>query len=155
MNVSLNFYELLQDFEGMKLKAYKDSAGIWTIGIGTIKYPDGPRVNKGDEITEKQALDYCAIYCHKMIGTVNGLLTGVTVNQNQFDAICLLSYNIGTGAFAASTALRLIRKDPSPRNELLGAWLAWNKARVNGELKPVKGLTNRRTKEYKLYESIN
>jgi lysozyme len=139
----------------MKLKAYKDSAGIWTIGIGTIKYPDGTPVKKRDEITEKQALEYCALYCHRMIGTVNGLLTGVKVNQNQFDAICLLSYNIGTGAFAASTALRLIRKDTKPRNELLGAWLSWNKARVNGELKPVKGLTNRRTKEYKLYESIN
>lgn len=54
-SVGLN---LIKEFEGKRLWAYDDGVGVWTIGFGTIKYPNGVRVKKGDVCTEKQAEDY-------------------------------------------------------------------------------------------------
>ena len=41
MKVSQNCIDLIKKWEGCKLTAYKCPAGVWTIGIGTTRYPDG------------------------------------------------------------------------------------------------------------------
>ncbi len=58
MKASKKCIDLVKQFEGCKLKAYKDPVGIWTIGIGTIMYPDGKRVKQGDIITMQQAEEF-------------------------------------------------------------------------------------------------
>ena len=152
MQPSNSFYNLITLLEGLKTKAYQDSVGIWTIGIGTIQYPNGEKVKKGDVCTDSQAYEYLKYEVDKKVGTINGLLNGVTLNQNQFDAIVSLAYNIGVGGFASSTALKLIRKntnDPAIKD----AWMLWNKGTINGKKVEIKGLTNRRKKEYQLYST--
>lgn len=46
MKTSTNGINLIKSFEGLRLKAYDDGVGVWTIGFGTIKYPNGVRVKK-------------------------------------------------------------------------------------------------------------
>lgn len=152
MKPSNNFNNLIRLFEGCFLKAYKDSVGIATIGIGTIKYPNGVAVKMGDTCTEDQAYEYLNHEVESKVAAINKLLTGIQLNQNQFDAIVSLTYNIGTGALASSTVLKLIKVNPiDPLIEQ--AWLMWNKGTVNGKKVAIKGLTNRRVKEYHLYKT--
>jgi lysozyme len=149
MAPSNKFYKMLQEFEGLKLKAYQDSAGIWTIGIGTIRYPDGSKVAMGDHCTELQANEFARYDGGKMAAKLNKLLEGVNVTQNQYDALLSLMYNIGDMALSKSTLLKRVKDG----GDIRSAFLMWNKAKVNGELVPVKGLTNRRNKEADLYLS--
>ena len=46
MKTSNSGVNLIKGFEGLRLKAYDDGVGVWTIGFGTIKYPNGVRVKK-------------------------------------------------------------------------------------------------------------
>ena len=152
MQISNKFYNLLQLFEGLELRAYKDSKGIWTIGIGTIRYPNGAMVKQGDVITQAQAYEYMEYEVKDTVNRLNILLKGINVNQNQFDAIVSLTYNIGIGGFKRSSvysAMKINTKDP----KIEEYWLRWNKETKDGVKVPSKGLTNRRKKEYQLYNT--
>lgn len=143
-NLSDNGMKLLEQFEGLRLEAYLDSAGIATIGFGTIKYPDGNKVKKGDKITKDQAKEYKLHDLKEFESTVNTSVT-VPLSQNQYDALVSLSYNIGSGAFKNSTLLKKLNS-----GDYKGAadqFLVWNK--VNS--KRVQGLVNRREAERNLF----
>src|ERR1035441_2958770 len=103
MNISENGVSLIKQFEGFRSDAYLDSTGIPTIGYGTILYPDGTRVTMNDSpITEEQATQYLANNIDQKTSSINNMLT-VTVNQNQFDALCSFAYNLGCGSLHGST----------------------------------------------------
>jgi len=136
---------LICGFEGLKLKAYDDGVGVWTIGFGTTIYPNGIKVKKGDTCTEVQAKAYMAHDLKKFESAVNSAVT-VPINQNQFDALVSLAYNIGTSAFKESTLLKKINL-----GDYKGAatqFNVWNK----GGGKVMQGLVNRRALERKLFE---
>ena len=149
MQASKLFYDKLIEFEGLKLSAYLDSAGIPTIGIGTIKYPDGRKVRMGDVCTKEQALAWAKHDAERFEKALSPMVPS-TVTQQQFDALLLLMYNIGEDGLRGSTVMRLVKKNPTDP-AIKPAWLSWNKARVNGKLKEVRGLTIRRGKEYAMY----
>ena len=152
MQTNKNFIKSIIASEGLELNAYKDSVGIPTIGIGTIKYPNGTKVKMGDKCTEAQAYEYLNDYVKTMFVAINKLIKGLDINQNQFDAICSLTYNIGTTGFTNSTVLKLMKKNP--KDPLIkDAWLMWNKETKNGVKVASDGLTNRRKREYKLYST--
>lgn len=148
MEPSENFYKLLVDFEGLELKAYLDSASIFTIGIGTIVYPNGQHVKEGDTCTEQEAYDWAKFEAEHKAGTLTGLLQGVPITQNQFDSVLSLVYNIGSGAFAASTLLKRIK---GASGDIRQGFLMWDKAKINGVLTPIEGLKIRRNKEADLF----
>ena len=102
MVVSLFGVDLICGFEGKRLTAYDDGVGVWTIGFGTTAYPNGTKVKKGDTCAEYQAKAYMAHDLKKFESAVNNAVT-VPLNQNQFDALVSLAYNIGTNAFSGST----------------------------------------------------
>lgn len=133
--------------EGLKLHAYEDTGGVWTIGIGTTRYPDGTRVRKGDTCTEYQAYQWLR---HDVRGACKDVddLTRDDLTQAQFDALVSLVYNIGRGQYSTSTVRRLVNLNPADK-KIRDAFLMWNKD--NG--KPVNGLTNRRVREADLYFS--
>ena len=79
--------------------------GVWTIGFGTTIYPNGIKVKKGDTCTLDQAKSYMAHDLKKFEQAVNGAVN-IALNQNQFDALVSLAYNIGTGAFNKSTLVK-------------------------------------------------
>ena len=151
MTPSLNFVKLVEDEEGLILHPYLDSAGIPTVGYGTTRYPNGKHVQMGDPaITEAQAVTYLMNYVTDEVTAINTLLKGIPVNQNQFDAILDLAYNIGTTGFTDSTALRLIKANPNDP-KIGPAFLLWDKEHVDGNLTTSPGLLQRRRREVKLY----
>jgi lysozyme len=154
MNASNNLYKLIKKFEGYKLEAYKDSAGIWTIGHGTIMYPDGKKVKENDTITPIYA-DACLRWeVDTKTKSVAAFVNNVVLSQNQFDALVSFAYNVGVGALQSSTLLKKVRQnpnDPSIRDE----FMRWNKVTDPKTKKkiPIHGLTNRRQQEADLYFS--
>ena len=138
--------DTIQQFEGLKLKAYKDSVGIWTVGFGNIFNLDtGNPIKEGDEISLETAERWLKIEVDNLQAKMRKVIT-VPLNDNQWTALTSLAYNIGFGAFKRSTLLRLLNAGAS-KEEVAKQFLRWNKA--GG--KEVKGLTNRRQAEFNLF----
>ncbi len=144
MRASQTGIDLIKHFEGLRLESYQDIAGIWTIGYGHT----GPEVQAGQVISESEAEDLLRQDLSRFEDGVSRSVK-VDIDQNQFDALVSLSYNIGLAAFKGSTALRLLNS-----GDYLGAAEAitwWNKATVNGVKREVLGLTRRRAAEAALF----
>lgn len=138
--------DTIQQFEGLKLKAYKDSVGIWTVGFGNIFNLDtGNPIKEGDEISLETAERWLKIEVDNLQAKMRKVIT-VPLNDNQWTALTSLAYNIGFGAFKRSTLLRLLNAGAS-KEEVAKQILRWNKA--GG--KEIKGLTNRRKAEFNLF----
>lgn len=91
--------------EGLRLKAYKDTKGIWTIGVGHT----GPEVVEGLVITKDEAIAIFQKDVKWAEDAVNNKVE-VPLNQNQFDALVSFIFNIGETAWYKSTMLRLLNK---------------------------------------------
>ena len=146
MSVSNKGVDLICEFEGEQLIAYDDGVGIWTIGFGTIKYPNGVRVKKGDTCTLEQAKEYMRHDLIEFEHTVNSSVK-VPLNQNQFDALVSLAYNIGSNAFKSSTLVKKLNT-----GEYQGAADQFN-VWINAGGKRMQGLVNRRDREKLLFLS--
>lgn len=90
-----------EKFEGLRLTAYQDSVGVWTIGCGHT----GSDVHPGLTIAHEQARALLLKDVESAVATVNRLVT-VRLTQNQFDALVDFVFNAGAGNFAGSTLLR-------------------------------------------------
>ena len=136
--------ELIKNFEGLKLDAYQDVAGIWTVGYGHTK-----NVHPGMHVTVEQATQLLRDDLAEFESAVdNGTMHSPT-SDNQFSAMVALCFNIGSANFRGSTVLR--DHNAGKCDLAAEAFLMWNKARINGALQPVAGLTNRRRAERDLY----
>jgi len=128
--------------EGTRYRAYRDIAGITTIcqgdtnnvKMGLIETPEGCRVR-----LERQLV----IHAKGVMACTPRLMEGGRDYQRA--AAVSLAYNIGVGAYCHSSVDR--RFDVGDWVGGCNSFLAWNKARVNGVLRPVTGLVNRRNKE--------
>jgi lysozyme len=136
--------DLITGFESLRLTAYQDVAGIWTIGWGHIK-----GVRPGMQITEQQAEDALRDDLDAAETFVDGATSDVMTSDNQFGAMVSLCFNIGTGNFRTSSVLKQHRlKNYSAAAD---AFLMWDKAHVDGQLQEVEGLARRRIMERKFY----
>lgn len=131
--------KFIQSFESCRLTAYKDVAGVWTIGFG---HTNG--VHEGMKITQAQADEMFRKDLKSYEDAVNAL--GFTLTPQQFDALVSFSYNCGKGNLKNLVANRDYK-------QIADALLLYNKARVNGVLKPVAGLTRRRKAEREMFLS--
>lgn len=147
--------KLIKDFEGLRLKPYLCSAGVPTIGYGTTRYPNGFKVTMKDkEITKQQANLYFDNDIIAFEKDLNSLIKGITLTQNQYNALLSFGYNLGMDididmiaeGLGDSTLLKLIKRNPLDGN-IAKEFLKWNKAK--GQVN--RGLTNRRIKESALY----
>lgn len=153
MQFSQLFLDIRAHFEGLKFKAYQDSAGIWTIGIGTTIYPDGSKVKQGDVCTVEQAYAYAQAASDKVQIVLNHTLPE-GLNNAQFDALGDLVYNIGEGQWRTSTIHRIVQ-DPAnlDYDKIDAAFMMWDKAHVDGKLQEVDGLKRRRKCESFLFKN--
>jgi lysozyme len=149
MKPSINAINLIKEFEGYKDKSYLCVASKWTIGFGSTMWNDGKPVKQGEKITMQGAENLLLWELNKKINTLDGLI----LNQNQVDALISFVYNVGSSAFAKSTLKKKIKVNPNDES-IRAEFMKWNKARVNGVLQPVKGLTRRREAEANLYFTI-
>ena len=141
MKASVDAYELIKQFEGLRLKAYLCPAGIWTIGYG---HTSG--VSPNSFITIQEADEYL----HRDVATIEMQLNklNLSLRQCQWDAIVSFVFNVGIGNFKSSTLLAKIRTNPDD-NSIMDEFLRWVYA--NGKV--MKGLQKRRLAEMKLYFS--
>jgi lysozyme len=152
MNISENGIALIKDSEGYSEKAYRCPAGFWTIGYGSTQTPDGRYIIEGQTCTKEQALEYLHHDICAIVGYLNANLP--QLNQNQFDALVSLIYNIGLHSFKQSSLSNSIRLNVSPKY-IKKNWLVWDKAKDPkiGKLISLAGLKCRRINEVNLYFS--
>lgn len=146
MTTKVSAENIIAKFEGKKLKAYLDSAGIWTIGYGIIRNIDtGEPIKQGDIIDDATALRWLKSAVNEKMSSIKKMIK-VPVTNNMLVALTSLAYNIGSSAFSKSTLLRLLNAK-APKIEVADQFLRWNK--VKGVTN--KGLTNRRVQERALF----
>lgn len=133
--------ELIKSFEGLRLKAYKCPAGVWTIGYGHTK-----GVKEGDVITEEEAEDMLKKDVLNFEINVRGAVIP-NLNDHQYDALTSFAYNVGPGNFRKSTLLRLINSGITAREDITNQFMRW----VYAGGKKLTGLVRRRTAEAELY----
>jgi lysozyme len=146
MEVNKAGKDLIKQFEGCKLKAYKCPAGLWTISWGLTFYPDGRKVKEGDVITQQQAEEYFDAVVNDFANDVDVLVKS-NVTANNFSAIVSFAYNVGIGNLKNSTLLKKINANPKDAT-IPAEFRKW--VRANQEV--LKGLVRRRDAEAKLYE---
>jgi lysozyme len=132
--------QAIKTAEGLRLTAYKDGGGVWTIGYGHT----GADVREGLTIPLSEAERLLTRDLRVAENHVNGAVQ-VKLTQNQFDALVSFVYNVGGDAFRKSTLLKKLNA-----GDYLGAadqFPRWNKD--NGKV--VDGLTNRRREERALF----
>ena len=124
--------------EGLRNKAYKDSKGLWTIGVGHLIKPDEKHLLTAT-LTDEQVEELLQSDLRWCQDAVDNNVK-VPLTQNQYDALYSLCFNIGETNFRKSTVLRKVNE-----NDLKGAAdaiLMWNKPEV---------LINRRKRERALF----
>lgn len=136
MEVSNRGIALIQRFEGCRLEAYRDSAGVWTIGYGSIV-----NVRPGDVITQTQAVELLAADVDRHADGVRRCVD-VDLNQSEFNALVSFAFNVGVGALSRSTLLRKLNAGES-RQAVASEFLRWTYA--GG--KELRGLVRRREAE--------
>ena len=146
MKIDKKGLSLIAEFEGLSLKPYKCSASIPTIGYGSTYYENGTRVQMSDAPITKQRAEQLLQHTADRFASKVGNLIKKPVTQNQFNALVSFAFNVGSGALASSTLLKLVNINPNDAM-IAKEFLRWNK--VNKV--PVQGLTNRRIKESALY----
>lgn len=139
MRTSQRGLSLIKSFEGLRLQAYQDSVGVWTIGYGTTR-----GVKAGMKISKDQAERMLLNDVQRFEPEVQRLVTA-PLSQNQWDALMSFTYNLGSANLESSTLRRLLNAgdyqgaaDQFPR---------WNKA--GGQV--LAGLTRRRADERELF----
>ncbi|MGA7156034.1 MAG: lysozyme [Acidobacteriaceae bacterium] len=139
-NYSEEGLALTKSFEGLHLEAYRDCAGIWTIGYGHT----GPAVSDGQTINDEEAEMLLRADLAEAITWVNRKITA-KVSQNQFDALVDFCFNAGRGNFVQSTLLRKVNaEDFAGAAAQFGLWV-----HAGGEVVP--GLVRRRAAEAEMF----
>lgn len=146
MDLSPRGLKLLYEFEGRhkklpdgRYKAYRCPAGVATLYCGLTK-----GVKDGMIVTEAEGE---RLLVKELSGYEDAVerLVKVELNQNEFDALVLLVFNIGIGAFQKSTLLKLLNQ--GKRDAAAAQFMRW----VNGGGKRLPGLVKRRAAEAALF----
>lgn len=136
--------ELIKEFEGCRLTAYKCPAGVWTIGYGHTGTVDGKAVASGMSITAKKATELLKADLAKFEAAVNTYVTA-PITQNMFDALVSFAFNCGAGALKGSTLLKKL--NAKDYDGAAAEFARWNKA--GGTV--LNGLVRRRERERQLF----
>ena len=142
-SISNKGVDLVKEFEGLhELKEdgmvypYKCSAGVLTQGFGStrgIKADQGWTTEYCEERLTKDLNEHAEAIKHYVT---------VPLTQNQYDALVSFIFNLGATAFRNSSLLKILNQNKY--HEVPAQLMRWDKARVNGKLIPLAGLTRRR-----------
>jgi lysozyme len=135
---------LIKQYEGLRLTAYQDSVGVWTIGYGTTSI-NGVAVYQGQTITEAQAEEYLLAHIQSQVSPIINTKVKAPITQSMYDALCCFTYNLGSGNLSKSTLLKEL--NTTKYLESATSFLDYNKA--GGVV--LAGLTKRRSAEKDLF----
>lgn len=127
--------------EGVKLAAYQDGGGVWTIGYGHTR-----GVKQGQVISHEQADEFLDDDLRQVDSCISERVT-VVLNQNQFDALASFVFNVGRQAFSDSTLLKKLNE--GSYRAAADQFTRW----VYDNDRFVQGLYNRRVAERDLFLS--
>ena len=156
MNVSSEAIKVIQHHEGIRYKAYRCPAKLWTVGVGHVLYPeqgklpidqrDGFALRPEDNRAfSKDEVD--AILKSDLQRFERGVSSfcPVALSQGMFDGLVSFSFNVGLGTLQRSTLRqKLLRGDKEGAAEELLKYCM-------GGGKVLKGLQNRRIDERRLF----
>lgn len=132
MKISDDGMALIKRFEGLRLQAYQDSVGVWTIGYGWTQPVAGRKVGAGmaiDAATAERLL-LCGIAQFEQ-GVERRV--AVTITQGQFDALVSFAYSLGLRALENSTLLRRLNAgDRQGAADQFGRWVNAGGVRLDG-----------------------
>lgn len=141
MKISKNGLDIIKIFESCVLKTYRCPSNILTIGWGHT----GKDVKEGMIISQFKA-DYILQQDVKereiQINALN-----LNLNQNQYDSLVSLVYNIGIGTFKRSGLFKMLQVNPNSIN----IKTEWSKFVCDRNGNKLPGLIRRRNKELDLY----
>ena len=152
VKTSLQGRSLIIRGEGFRGDAYLCSAGVPTIGFGSIRYQDRDKVCLGDTISQDDAEKLLTHYIATQIDPMVPRLIPRPLTQPQWDAFASFLYNFGFEKTRGYTLTRVIADGPADNTlEALKAWEAkvihwWPVYRMAGG-KPLLGLYRRRVAE--------
>ena len=132
MKASESLIQKLKEFEGLRLIAYRDAAGVPTIGYGHTR-----GVKMGDRLTVYWADQLLRKDVAKVAYEV--MQFGVVHTQGQLDALTSFAFNLGIGRLIRSTLLKKIREGAS-MHQIRKEFMRW----VYADGKRLKGLEKRR-----------
>lgn len=132
MRASSTLIAAIKKFEGVRLTAYQDAKGVWTIGYGHTK-----DVKKGDQITQYQAEQFLRDDLQKFEAVANKCANLNT--QGRYDAVVDFIYNCGPANFNSSTLKKYIESRRATW-EIQEQFIRW----VNASGKKLGGLVSRR-----------
>ncbi len=147
MKISQQGIDMIKGFEGLRLDAYDDGTGVWTIGWGSTGM-----VNSGDRITIEQAEKLLAIDIEQADNKASKFVDmdawalRPNLIQARFDALVSFCMNIG-GVKTGSKLWRRLMYGP------LDAVPAVLMEYINAGGKPMEGLRKRRNAEAHLWET--
>ncbi len=133
---------LTKNFEGLRLEAYQDCAGVWTIGYGHT----GPTVSAGQSISDAEAEKLLQADLEEAVACVNHVVQ-IAISQGQFDAMVDFCFNAGRENFVQSTLLRKVNS--GDLQGAAGQFALW--VHAGGEVVP--GLLRRRNAEAALFNA--
>lgn len=146
MKMTVEGLALIKRFEGLRLDAYRDAVGIWTIGYGHTSMAGAPEVRAGLRISEADAHE---ILMRDVDAFARGVRDAVTVelSHQQFSVLVSFAYNVGLGGFKRSSVLTAVNnRDFNAVPRRLNLW-----AKAGGRVLP--GLVRRRAAEGALFMS--
>jgi lysozyme len=131
---------------GLRLNAYLDTAGVWTISAGVTFYSHGVRVKKGDKL---KGVEEAEMLFRERLHEFEAYVDAYTrddITQKEFDAMTSFVYNIGPGEFKTCTAVRRFNDRQMSAAAVAQAMGWYNKERnpVSGNLQVSPGLVERR-----------
>ncbi len=146
MEVTEKGLAVIRAFEGRALTAYRDSAGVWTIGFGITNFDKwavqylGRPIGAGMTITEEQA-EY--LLRESLARSYVPATAKAMPNASPQALDGGVSFHYNTGAIGRASWVKIWR---SGSTNFLSSILSWNKA--GGKV--LAGLTRRRQREYEI-----
>jgi lysozyme len=145
MRLSDKGLDIIKEHEGLRLEAYQDQAGVWTIGYGHANNGNG--VSPSMVVTKQEAENLLRQDAMTAENAVNQQIAA-TLNQSQFDALVSWTFNLGSGNLWNSGLKREVNSDPS--NAVIATeFKKW----VYAGNRVSNGLVKRRKQESDLYFS--
>lgn len=143
-NITVDAINIIKQYEGLRLNAYQDSVGVWTIGYGTTMI-NGRPVVQGLTITKEDAETFLTQHVQEVVTPALKRNVRSLITQSMFDALASFTYNLGAGNLAKSTLLKDL--NASKYLDAAAGFMLWTKA---GGVE-LAGLVKRRKSEKDLF----
>ncbi|MBS1562355.1 MAG: lysozyme [Bacteroidetes bacterium] len=141
MKIDAAGIKLITDLESLRLKAYQDPGGVWTIGYGHTR-----TARAGMTITKEKAIRLFQEDVRDFEECVSRAVMLPSLTQAQFNALVSFAYNRGCNGFKRSDLLTAINQ-----GKFLEAARLWPQTAITINGKKAGGLVKRRKRELAMF----